>query len=118
MIDASSISAFFAAPSSRWLMRLDVQQVIDQTRQVVDLAWIAPWPWTAPGSGVPIIQQFDRGQDRGQRVAQLVGERGEELILLAIGVAKRLLVFFAVGDVARDLGCADDPSLRVAQWRS
>jgi hypothetical protein len=37
------------------------------------------------------LHDLQRVADRRQRVAQLVGERGEELVLAAVGVAQRLL---------------------------
>src|SRR5687768_8569945 len=45
--------------------------------------------------------------DRGQRIAQFVSERGEEVVLPSVGCTKRLLVLLLPGPVAKYLEEAD-----------
>ena len=55
--------------------------------------------------------------DRSERVAQLVGEDCDELVLASVVFVALELRPFAIGDVARDLRSADDPSRCVAHRR-
>jgi hypothetical protein len=57
---------------------------------------------------IGVLEQLRGGADRSERVPELVGECGEELVLLPIGLAQQTLVALAPCDVARDLRCADD----------
>ena len=75
--------------------------------------------------------QLERGDDRRQRVAQLVAEHGEELVLRAVGhlglgprlalahqqLAVLLLHPLAVGDVREGVDRRHDPPLRVEDRR-
>ena len=85
------------------------EQVVHQAHHVVDLAVhhvadaFADWVVLA---GQP--QDVQGVANRCERVSQLVGEDGKELVLAAIGVAQRSLCLFALRDVARDLRGADD----------
>ena len=70
------------------------------------------------------LQQVEAVADRGERIAQLVAEHGEELVLAAVGLhellrpePQLLLGPLAVGDVAVDAGGSDQPSTRVADRR-
>ena len=59
------------------------------------------------------LDQLERGDDRRERVAQLVAEHREELVLGAVRVLRReprralLLGSLAIGEIARDLREAD-----------
>ena len=58
--------------------------------------------WRALSSGLRLARQahdLERVADRRQRIAQLVGEGGEELVLAAVGAAQRLLDRLAAGHV-------------------
>ena len=62
----------------------DVHQVVDQPRQVDDVA-ARPSPARPPSAvAVRPPHQVQRVADRGQGVAQLVGQGGEELVLAAV----------------------------------
>src|SRR5262249_42746779 len=64
-----------------------VHEVVDQPRQVVDLA-VQHGEGLGGGGGVAEAQAEDLHgvADGGQGVAQLVGEHGEEVVLAAVGV--------------------------------
>ena len=77
-----------------------VQQVVHEAREVLDL----------PNDGLDILtplsvdatlEKTSRREDRGQRVAQLVREQGEEVVLSSIRAAQRFLVRAFVGNVRR-----------------
>ncbi len=101
----------------------DVQQVVDQPRHVPDL----PLDHVAGELDQRRVvgrlpQDVDRVEHRGQGVAQLVGEHGEELILAAVGVGQLLgltaelhLELLAIGGVADHLGEALELAPLVAQ---
>ena len=78
-----------------------VQQVVDQPGQLPDLP-LHHRPGLARRSSGSRGQSEDlQGvADRGQRVAQLVGQRRQELVLAAVGLPQRLLGPLALGDVA------------------
>ena len=70
------------------------------------------------------VDHLGRAGDGGQRIAKLVAEHREEVILGAVGSLRLLkqqgalgLDSFAVGDVARDLRCTDDPAGGIADRR-
>jgi hypothetical protein len=94
----------------------DVEQVVDQARHLRDLA----------------LDHFDRFLDfrirqalqveggvahRRERVAKLVREDRDELVLAAAGFLALQLGTFAVRDVAPDFRCADDATAGVAHRR-
>ena len=65
----------------------DVEQVIDQAREVIDLAF----DYVDGGLGAFVglrraLEKFRCSADGSQRIAQLVRQHGEELVLLAIGI--------------------------------
>src|SRR5205807_80213 len=69
-------------------------------------------------------EEIRRHGDSGERVAQLVREHGNELVLADIGLAQLAdqrvqlgVEALALGDVARDLRGADDAALRIANRR-
>ena len=78
-------------------------------------------------SGVPVGRQPDDLQgvaDRGQRVAEFVGQRRQELVLAAVGLRQLggdltqfVLQPLPLGDVPGDLGRPDDPPLFVPDGR-
>ena len=64
-----------------------VQQVVDQPDQVLHLLLHhVPGPRGRLAVAALHAQQVQAAADRGQRVAQLVGEHGEEFVLAAVGV--------------------------------
>ena len=92
----------------------DVEKIIDQPPEVVDLALdhrqFAPGPMAIrPG----LLQQVDGRLDRGQRIAQLVREDGQEFFLAAIRLAEFFLGVLAAGDVGEHPEDADHHSLVV-----
>ena len=99
-----------------------LEQVVDQAVEVVDL----PLHHRARRRGAGVFerarqfQDLEAVHDRRERVAQLVAERGEELVLAAIGGAQRLLGLLPLGEVAADLILARSRAnrgLRGAQQR-
>ncbi len=85
----------------------DVEQVVEQVRHLRDLPIddvAAPDHLRVALGGA--AQHLDRIADRRERVAQLVRERRDEVVLLAIGLAQRLLGVLALGDVHRDAEAA------------
>ena len=62
----------------------DVEQVVDQPRQVVDLA-LDDGALALRARLAAQPHQLQRRQDRRQRVAQLVAEHRQELVLRAVG---------------------------------
>ena len=101
----------------------DVQQVVDQPGHVPDLPLDHVAGELDEGRVVGRLpQDVDRVEHRGQGVAQLVGEHGEELILAAVGVGQLLglaaelhLELLAIGGVADHLGEALELAPLVAQ---
>ena len=55
--------------------------------------------------------ELDRGGQWGERIAELVGERGEKFVLAAIGIAEALLDPLALGDFGLE-GCIELLQLR------
>jgi hypothetical protein len=73
------------------------------TRSVMCSAWRAMISLalaTLRGSSVAELQQLGRGDDRRQRIAQLVRQHRQELVLLAVRGAQLVLDLLAAGDVA------------------
>ena len=58
-------------------------------------------------------QQLQAADDRRQRVAQLVGQRGQKLVLAAVGLPQRLLHAHPLGDV----GVGAEPAARPCRRR-
>ncbi len=97
----------------------DVEQVVHQPGQVLDL----PLHHLARGlearvDGLDLAHQLDSVADRGERVAQLVGQHGEELVLAAVGghellgpPAQLLFQALALGDVELRAPDADEPAV-------
>ncbi len=85
------------------------EQVVHQAHHVADLAvhhvadTFADWVVLAGQS-----QNMEGIANRCERVSQLVGEDGKELVLAAIDITQCKLSLFALRDVARDLRGADD----------
>ena len=65
----------------------DVEQVVEQPRHVIDLAvdHVAAPTSTAPRSRAAVLLIVRRVADRRERIAQLVRQRRQELVLAAIG---------------------------------
>ena len=77
-----------------------VQQVIDQPHDLIHLP-------LHQGVGLLVglrvggeAEDLQGVADRGERVAKLMGQHGEELVLAAVGVPQRLFRALAVGDLA------------------
>ena len=105
-IDAHALERDLAARDARHL-----EQVVDQSHQVLDLALDDGALLEQDVAGAQ-LHQLQRGRDRRQRVAQLVPEHGQEFVLGAAGRLRldrlgleRLLRQHRLGDVLRD---ADD----------
>ena len=83
----------------------DVEQVLDQTRQVRELA-VHHRERTVGGNRIiaPFHEQVDAGAQGRQRIAQLVGQGRQELVLAAIGLPQLLLSSAALGHVDSDTG--------------
>ena len=63
------------------------------------------------------LQERRRVPDRRQRIAQLVPKHRQEQVLLATGFAQRFVGAFALGDVAGDLGRADQTAVAAPDGR-
>ena len=103
---ASTAPSVDALPAQQQLAARDarhVEQVVDQARHVGDLALdhvAAPGPVGLGRAFAP--EDRDRGADRRERVAQLVRQRGDELVLAAVGLAQRFLGGALLGHVHGD----------------
>ena len=78
----------------------DVEQIVDEASEVPALAFDDV---DAPG-GVAhlagrLAEDGDGVADRGERIAELVGQHRQELVLAAIGLAESFGRFLAIGDV-------------------
>ena len=73
-------------------------------RSIMSRAWA-----TALGVAGRQPHHLQAVAERGERVAQLVGQQGEELVLPAVGLLQRLLGPLPVGDVVRQPEDADRP---------
>ena len=71
----------------------DLEQVVDQAHEMVHLALhdVCDLRRRGIGRAARILSRCEAGEQRRQRIAQLVAERGQELVLAPIGVAKRLV---------------------------
>ena len=78
-VDSLSVQLDLAGGDAR-----DIEQVVDESRQVPDLA-LDDVPLRRGDSALPARHQLERGDDRRQRVAQLVAEHGQEFVLDAAG---------------------------------
>ena len=82
-----------------------LEEIVDQAVEVMDL----PLHHCARRRGARVFerarqfQDLEAVQDRRQRIAQLVAERGQELVLAAVGGAQRLLDLLPLGEVAANL---------------
>ncbi len=93
----------------------DVEQVVDQPDHVAELP-LHHVPGLGDGVGVAGREphHLQAVAQRGQRVAQLVGQQREELVLAAVRLPERLLGPLPLGDVAGDLRRPDDAAVAVA----
>ncbi len=77
----------------------DVEQVVDQMDHLTELAFDDV---ASAVDGLRLARQghdLERIADRRERIAQLVGEGGEEFVLAAVGAAQRLLHRLAAGGI-------------------
>ena len=81
-------------------------------RSIISRAWA-----TALGVAGREPHHLQAVAQRCQRIAQLVRQEREELVLAAVRLAQRLLRPLPLGDVAGDLGRADDPAATVSDRR-
>jgi hypothetical protein len=89
----------------------DVEQVVDQPRHVRDLAIDhVAGPRHGRLRRPEPAQDVDGVADRGEGVAQLVGEDGQKFVLAPVGLAERLLGLALGGDV----GVGPEPPLHLA----
>ena len=96
-----------------------VQQVLHQASHVLRLAVDDTGrPLQLLRTGRPGAQDLYGVADGSERVPQLVREQGEKLVLALVGLAELTLRPLLVGDVARDLGRADQLSGLVADRRN
>ena len=101
-VDRLALQRDLAARDAR-----DVEQVVDQPRQLVDLALDD----VARARALLVGQllephQLHRVADRRQRVAQLVRQHGQELVLAAVGLAELLLALAQARGRGLELGGA------------
>ena len=84
----------------------DVEQVVDQPDQVPHLP--LRHLEEALSSGDARAEELEARAERGERVAQLVGEHGEELVLAAAGFFQRLAGLLEVVDICGGADPADE----------
>ncbi len=108
----------------------DVEQVVDEPAHVIDLP-LDDAALALARIGMAHAQELQRRQDRRQRVAQLVPEHGQELVLGAAGhlrfrarlpfarqqLPALLLLALAVADVGEGGSGGDDAPFAVADGR-
>jgi hypothetical protein len=81
----------------------DVQQIVEQPGHVPDLALDdVPRPGHSCARQILDMKNLDGIPDRGQRIAQLVREGGEELVLAVPCLAQLALVPLALRDVGAE----------------
>src|SRR4051794_16869709 len=94
----------------------EVEKIIHESGEMIDLAMDRFARLAGIRSGrADVVEQLDRVHDRRQRIAQLMGKSGQELVFHPVRIAEQLLGAAAVGDVAGNLGGADDPTFGIAQ---
>ena len=86
----------------------DLQQVVDQPDHVVDLPVHDLERRLERSLGLRQRQRLQRVANRRERIAQLVRQRGQELVLAPVGLLQRGIGALAGADVARDFRGADD----------
>ena len=92
-----------------------VQQVVQQQRHALYLARDhIPAPLQLPFIGRRRLQQLGRIANRRQRIAQLVRQRRQELILAPVRLAQRIFGMFQAADIQVDAGPASDLAVVVA----
>src|SRR5207245_11711792 len=82
-----------------------VQQVVDQSREVVGLPMDDLSKPRRPvlAAGPAVIERGHGVYDRSERVAQLVGQRGEEFILATIGLGHLAIKLYILKEDTRDV---------------
>ena len=79
-----------------------IEQVIDESAHVAHLTGDhGAGVGHARRRGARSPQHFGGHRDRGQRVAQFVGQHGQKLVLVGVGALQRLLGQHALADVER-----------------
>ena len=93
----------------------DVEQIVHQADHVRELS-PENLRGVAKELGIALGPQenLQRMTYRSQRIPQLVGERGQELVLAPVRLPQRRVQLFALGDVSGDFGRADDAARIVA----
>ena len=108
------------------MIAAQIEQIVDQAGQLADLALEhAERRATLSASPPPMRKTLHGVADRGQRVAQLVRQHGQELVLAAVGfrqiggqAAQAVLQLSALGDVLADRGECHRLSVGVGQRRT
>ena len=96
----------------------DIQEVVDQPGHLRDLPFDDVDRTLEIGVGrTAQLEIAGRVADGGQRIAQLVPEDRDELVLAAVALRALLLRSLAVGDVASNLRRSDDPAGLVLHGR-
>src|SRR4051812_39034002 len=81
----------------------DVEEIVDEPRHLVDLAVDhRARPFELRREAALLGEQRDRVADRRERVAQLVRQHGEELVLAPVGFAQRLLRLLALVNIGNN----------------
>ena len=100
----------------------DLEQIVDKAYQVAHLAVHDLVDLRRIHFDGLHAQQLERAADRRQRIAQLVREHGQEFVLAPVGLAHRLQVTFALGQVRAQLvlahAAAQDAAQRADQRRN
>jgi hypothetical protein len=111
--DDAEVDGLAAEPEPALGDARDVEQVVDQPHELADLA-VDDVAAPRDDRGVLGLRahELDDVADRGQRVAQLVREHRQEVVLAAVGVAQRLLEPHGLGDVGQR--AADDARVALA----
>ena len=92
----------------------DVEQVVEQPRHLLGLpADDAVAPGDLGIARLEMAQHVDGVADRRQRIAQLVRQGGDEVVLLLVGDAQDLLGLLALADVHDDAEGPHRPALLV-----
>src|SRR5437016_11261986 len=91
----------------------DVEQVIDDVREVLNLPLNDALRFGSLGGGL-VPSQIQRVDDRPERIAELVREHRKELVHLPFVLLQRLDAA-AIGEIARDLCKPAQPVVAVVE---
>jgi hypothetical protein len=95
----------------------DVEQIVRQPYQLMELpAHDRQGAFLQPRILTGATQQLQRIAQRCERIAQLVGERRQELVLAAVGFAQHLFGVAALGHIDTDTDASVDCASRIVEW--